>query len=80
MTLEEVVLVERKRCEGICANLEQRWRSTAAKTRRDGTWTTGWPFNRTFVAPKWEQAARNIEAAADGISAIRKLIMDGKSG
>ncbi len=74
---DEAIERERDRCEAICADLENRWRQSAQRLRRDGTWKTGWPFRSTFVAPKWEQAAKDTEAAADGIAAIRKLIRSG---
>lgn len=74
-SIEDAVKRERLRCDAICADLENRWRRSAQRLRRDGTWNTGWPFRRTFVAPKWEQAAKDTEAAADGIAAIRKMIL-----
>lgn len=77
MPIADEVQRERARCETICADLEARWRKSAARLRADGTWNTGWPFNRTFVAPKWEQAAKDTEAAADGLAAIRNLIASG---
>lgn len=75
--MDDAVSMERRRCETICLDLEIRWRKSAERLRREGTWNTGWPFNRTFVAPKWEQAAKDTEAAADGLAAIRKLIASG---
>ena len=72
--ITEAIAHERARCDTICADLENRWRESAQKLRRDGTWNTGWPFRRTFIAPKWEQAAKDTEAAANGIAAIRKII------
>jgi hypothetical protein len=71
------VQTERDRCGSIVADLEARWRRSAARYRRDGTWNTGWPSYRDFVAPKWEQAARETEAAADGLAAIRRGIQGG---
>jgi hypothetical protein len=75
----EAVLRERARCEAICADLEARWRASARRLRYEGTWNTGWPFYKKFVAPKWEQAAKDTEAAADGLAAVRKIIASGKS-
>jgi hypothetical protein len=72
-----MVAAERRRCETICLGLEIRWRKSAERLRREGTWNTGWPFYRNFVAAKWEQAARDTEAAADGLAAVRKLIASG---
>jgi len=77
--IEKAVAQERARCVAICADLEARWRRSAQRLRYDGTWNTGWPFYRKFVAPKWEQSARDTESAADGIAAIRKIIASGKS-
>lgn len=68
---------ERVRCDAICADLEERWRKSAQRLRTAGTWNTGWPFRRTFVALKWEQAAKDMESAANGIAAIRKVIASG---
>jgi len=63
-----------KAANTVAYDLENRWRSSAQKIRRDGTFTTGWPFRREYVAKKWEQSAKDTEAAADGIKAIRSVV------
>lgn len=68
---------ERARCAALCADLEGRWRASAARIRREGTWNSGWPWYKPFVAKKWEQAARDTESAADGLATIRRFILDG---
>lgn len=58
---------------GVAADLEERWRAAAAKTRADGTcrsWFFGW---RVRIAPAYEKNAKTIESAADGIKAIREI-------
>lgn len=77
MKLSEEVERERYRCDALCADLEGRWRRAAERIRAEGTWNTGWPFYRTFVAKKWEQAARDMESAADGLAVIRRIIQSG---
>lgn len=58
----------------VAFDLETRWRTTAAQVRCDGAFNSGWPFNREFIAGKFEQLARDTEAAADGIKAIRSIV------
>lgn len=58
----------------VALDLETRWRKSAQKVRDDGTFTVGWFKKRTFVAAKWEQAAKDTESAADGIKAIRRIV------
>lgn len=62
------------RANEVALDLEIRWRNCAQKTRAEGTFNTGWPFRRTFVAKGFDRSAKDIEAAADGIRAIRTIV------
>ena len=53
-----------------------RLRKSAQKTREDGTWSTGWPFNKKFVAPKWEECARQLEDMADNLDKVRAEVSE----
>lgn len=52
----------------IALDLETRWRATAKRCRKAGTFSSGWPFRLTRIKPRWE------EAAADGLRAVRLII------
>lgn len=59
----------------IVARLESKWRTSAQRVRDDGTFSAGWPWRRRdFVAKRWEETARGIEAAANGLVAIMAVI------
>lgn len=58
-----------KRADEIALTLEEKWRNTAAKYRTRKRWFFGW-----FTDPAYDSAAKSVEAAADGIAAIRKVL------
>lgn len=64
---------ERQRCADLAESLALVWERSAAKVRAQGTYTTGWWCRTTRVRPLYEKAARDIEAAAQG---VRNGIMD----
>jgi hypothetical protein len=59
----------------VAADLENRWRKSAERIRHDHTWEGGWFTTRKFVAPKAEQSAKDIEAAADGLKAVQGIVL-----
>lgn len=61
-----------KRADEIALCLEEKWRNSAKRHRETNRrWFFGW-FTPTLV----ERDARSIEAAADGIKAIRKVVSE----
>lgn len=69
------VQAERSRCALACYDLELRWRSAANRIREAGT-RKSWLFG-TYVMPHAERKAAAIEAAANGLAAVRKIIVAG---
>jgi hypothetical protein len=71
--VDVAVEAERLRCAILALDLENRWRASAERTRADGrTWFFGW-----YTKPAFERAAKDIEAAADGLAAVRRFIREG---
>jgi hypothetical protein len=64
------VQYERTRCANIAAGLEQRWRESAARARQ--RYARAWVGGLCHL-----RNAEWIEAAADGLAAVRKLIESG---
>jgi hypothetical protein len=68
---------ERLRCVDLAETLALVWERAAAKTRVEGTYTVRaiWPPFRKLkrVMPRYEQAARDIEAAVRG---LRDAVVD----
>lgn len=79
--LSKEVLEERERCASLAEELAGMWEKRAAQTRSEGTFKTWslWPPFRSVevVAPGFENAAKNIEAAAHGCRAIALGIREG---
>lgn len=53
--------------------LEEKWRNTARRMRERKRWFFGW-----YTDPIAERDAKSVEAAADGIAAIRKVVASRK--
>jgi hypothetical protein len=53
-----------------------RLRRAAQKTREEGTWDSGWPFHKKFVAKKWEENARQVDEIADLIDKVRTEVAE----
>lgn len=72
---------ERERCYLLCKMRGDISRASAAKLRKDGTFTTRsiWPpFKRvTCVFPKWEEAAHDLDLVAEAFYAVAKGIREG---
>lgn len=71
---DAIIADERERCALLAETLAERWEASAAGLRkRGGYWSRSiWPpFRKVwFVMAKWEQAARDTEAAANGLRTI----------
>jgi hypothetical protein len=69
--IRKAVRQERERCAQLAEGLAELWDKSAAKMRAKGTYTTRalWPFLKltTHVYPRYEEAARQFEMAANGI-------------
>ena len=72
---------ERDRCARLNEALAARFEASAARIRLDGTYTTHalWPLFKkvTSVYPKWERAAKDVEACANSLRAVAKCIRAG---
>lgn len=66
---------ERQRCAQMCADLATIWEQSAKDMRARGTYKT--IFGNVRVAPKYEEGARSIEAAAHGVRTLERGIADG---
>lgn len=62
----------------VAFDLETRWRNSASAMRVRGTFSTGLFRRKYFVAKAFENEAKGIEAAANGIKAIREMILSRK--
>lgn len=63
-----------KEADRVALNLETRWRATANRNRENGRrWFFGW-YTPTMI----ERDAKTIEAAANGIKAIRTVLANRK--
>ena len=69
------VQAERERCAEVAACLAEKWEATAAKLRSEGT-CKPW-FGKPYVKPFYERDAKTIDAAAQGIRAIERVIRSG---
>lgn len=72
---------EIERCAQLCTMRGDISRKSAAKLRKDGSYTTWavWPpfKTATFVAPKWEQAAKDCESVAHAFDMLARGIRAG---
>lgn len=79
--VKAAVSVERERSAAIADDLAERWEKSAVNIRMDGTFYSRslWPpFKRiATVRPRWEQSARDVEAGANGLRIVARLIRDG---
>jgi hypothetical protein len=66
-----------KFADEVVADLETRWRASAARTREEGTRRFLF-FGGTYVAREWERVASGIDGAASGLAAIRKVLANQK--
>ncbi len=63
-----------KEADRVALSLEERWRNTAKRNRENGRrWFLGW-----YVPTMIERDSKTIEAAADGIKAIRTVLASRK--
>lgn len=69
------VQAERDRCAAVCFDLERRWRRSADRIRAAEV-RRSWLFS-IYVIPYAERNAAAIEAAANGLAAVRKAIVEG---
>lgn len=81
--ISKEVAAERERCACLAEDLAGRWERSAIKTREDGSFLGqslwSWPPFRSVpcVKPKWEEAAKGIEAAAHGLRTVARGIREG---
>jgi hypothetical protein len=84
-TLDTEIASARKdeidRCAQLCGMRADISRASAAKLRKDGSYTVRclWPFmaKRTLVAPKWEDAAQDMESVAHAFDVVADCIRRG---
>lgn len=80
--VEHAVTDERERCAKIAEEMASTYRAQAALVRATHTFTTRelWPppFRKvTCVMPRWEQYARDMEAAAHSHGVVARCILRG---
>lgn len=73
--LPSEIIAERENAAQLCELLAARWEASAGRRRKEGTYK-GW-FGRTHVNSRWEQHAKDIEAAASGLRAVALMIREG---
>ncbi len=61
-----------ERCALLAEGLAAIHEASAARIRREGTFTYGWFGRKKRVAPAWERAAKDMEAAAHGLRTIAR--------
>jgi hypothetical protein len=61
---------ERERCALLAEGLALKWEASAKRMRTEGSYWGGWLWRKRYVLPKWEKAARDIDAAAHGLRII----------
>lgn len=81
VVMEHAKMAERERCIWLINLRADITRASIAKLRKDGTYTERciWPpFKKvTFVAPKWERAARDLEAFVRALEVLADFIRKG---
>lgn len=75
--INQAIDAERERCARLCEELARRWEARAVKLREDGSYQGGWLWRKKCVRPKWEEPAKNMEAAAGGLHTIARGIREG---
>lgn len=79
--IKKMLADEAERCALLAEALAKRWERSAAKIRDQGTYYVRalWPpFKRIkCVTPRWEQAAKDTEAAAHGLRTIARGAREG---
>jgi len=61
------------KADEIVADLQGRLLASAEKIRKDGTWNTGWPFYKDYVAQAWDRTAKDVLAASKSLRTIRDV-------
>lgn len=74
------VQAERDRCANLVRDLAEIWAGTAAKVRKEGSFTTRslWPpFKKvTVVRPGWERYAVQVDDAVAGLRVLEKVVRE----
>lgn len=74
-------LDDTERCARLCQMRADISRASAAKIRRDGSYTVRciWPLFqlRTLIAPRWERAAQDHDAVANAFEVVATCIRKG---